>query len=364
MLGEIAPQDFRWGDYRRYTFSLGIDAGDELVLSGHTAAYFDAGQKRMVVPDDVAEQADVVYDKIAAILAARDSGLDDVDHVVEYVTAAAAEDYVRIGAVRQERLGAAEPAVTTLCVDRLLRPQAHIEIAVRTHRAPGASPVRFLSPIHSRDARDLPFAGQVEFVLDRADEVLAAQGRTWDDVVFAMEHVAVDDGRPLHDTALDRVDRIGERRIAGVRVGMERLVPKGALVQLDLSVSEAPVEVVAVDEGRAGPAALAEAVRVGNRLYISGQSGVAGTAGAGIGAEAAAAYRRLLELLDAGGAQPEDLVETVEYVTHAGLDGYGATSDVRRELLPRPYAAATGTVCRSLDGQGTSFVVYGTAMVR
>jgi enamine deaminase RidA (YjgF/YER057c/UK114 family) len=362
----IEPAIFPWGDYRRYTFSLGVELGAELVLSGQTAAGYDRESRRMVLPRGLAAQTHEVYDKIEAVLAAGGRGLDDVIRVVEYVTAEQAGAYAEVADVRRERFRGVAPVITTLCVDRLLRPEAHVEIAVVARRGDGlpSTPLQ-LPSLHAGDTPGLPFPAQVDLVLDRADEALAAIGCTWEDVAFAMEHVVTGDGNGLERTALDRADRIGERRTAGIRVGMRRLVPEGALLQLDLTVSRTPVDVV-VEGSPSRPAGLAEAVRSGDRVYLSTDFTSASRDDAheaDVRVQVDAAYRRLLSLVAAAGGRPEDLVETVEYVTHDGLDGYAATAEVRRALLPLPYTAATGTVCAALDDPGSRFALYGTAVV-
>lgn len=370
----LEPTPYRWGDYHRFTFSLGLDVGPRLVLSGHTASRVDPGTRRVVLPEGLIAQAHDIYDKIDVILSAGGAKLSDVTHVVEYVTASAADDHDVVEAVRRERLGGADPVVTTLCINRLLRADALLEVAVVAgagrplpRGTPSASV--HLPSIHVNDAEaGRPFDEQVEIVLDRAEEALAAAGYRWADVAFAMEHVSEEVGPQPIRTALDRTDRLGDRQMAGARVMTRRLVPTGALTQLDLTVAHSPIEVVTAEASLNTPAALADAVRAGDCVYLSAQTGAARASrqsrATEMSAQADRAYGRLLDLLAAAGVAPEDLVETVEYVTEDALEGYAQTAAVRRTHLPTPYTAATGTICSALDDPGAGFAVYGLALLR
>ena len=66
----LEPADYPFFDYRRFTFSLGIVAGENIWLSGSTAVRFDAARKSMVVDGDLVEQARVIFDKMRLTLAA------------------------------------------------------------------------------------------------------------------------------------------------------------------------------------------------------------------------------------------------------------------------------------------------------
>ncbi len=126
----VKPARFPWYRYDRYSFSLGVQRGDRTYLSGHTASEHDAGSGRMAVRGGMGEQARTAWAKIGAILEAAGQTLDDVVRVVEYVTEAGIERYAEAAAVREELLGSARPAVNTVLVKRLLRPEAFIEIEV------------------------------------------------------------------------------------------------------------------------------------------------------------------------------------------------------------------------------------------
>ena len=94
----LEPADYPFFDYRRFTFSLGIVAGENVWLSGSTAVRFDAARKTMVVDGDLVEQARVIFDKMRLTLAAGGLGLRDIVRIVQYVTPGALADLPRLSA--------------------------------------------------------------------------------------------------------------------------------------------------------------------------------------------------------------------------------------------------------------------------
>ena len=138
----LKPRHFPWYDYSRYTFSLGLSVGARTMLSGHSASEYDRGAREMVVRGGMREQARTAWAKIAAILEAGEQSLADVVRVVEYVTPEGIERYAEAAAVRGELFGDNRPALSTVVVNRLLRPQALIEIEVEAERAASAAAAR------------------------------------------------------------------------------------------------------------------------------------------------------------------------------------------------------------------------------
>jgi enamine deaminase RidA (YjgF/YER057c/UK114 family) len=358
VLRAVRPEEFRWGDYRRYTFSLGVRVGDEIVLSGMTAATFDQERRQTILPNGTSEQTEVVLDKIQAVLAAEDVLASDVVEVVEYVVADVVDDHALVAAVRDRHLSGAATSVRSVCVDRLLRPDATVEIAVVAHAGPLApTPTRSMT-ISPRASRGESFRHQVAEVLDLAEQALEEDGSDWSYVAFAIEQLATGTGPMPDSTVLDHVDRIGHERLAGARFGTRRLMQSGDLVQLDLRIAREPVEVIGHEARFDGPATLTAATRTRDHIFLSGQTAGRPAAAGGIRSESEDAHQRLLAALGGAGGDVGSLLETVEHVTLPGLDGYAETAEVRRALLPSPFTAATGTV-----GGDRSFLIYGTARV-
>jgi enamine deaminase RidA (YjgF/YER057c/UK114 family) len=136
----LKPRHFPWYDYSRYTFSLGLSVGARTMLSGHSASEYDTGAREMAIRGGMREQARTAWAKIAAILEAGKQSLADVVRVVEYVTPEGIERYAEAAAVRGELFGDNRPALSTVVVNRLLRPQALIEIEVEADRAQAPPP--------------------------------------------------------------------------------------------------------------------------------------------------------------------------------------------------------------------------------
>jgi hypothetical protein len=84
-------------------------------------------------------QTRTAYAKIERILGAEGLTFADVTHVVENVTVQGILDYDAAKSVRDAMFGAHRPSLTTVVVERLLRPAALIEIEVHASRGGGKS---------------------------------------------------------------------------------------------------------------------------------------------------------------------------------------------------------------------------------
>ena len=49
VLKSINPDNFKWFDYKRYSFSLGLNLNNDLYLSGHSASEYSPAEKKIVV---------------------------------------------------------------------------------------------------------------------------------------------------------------------------------------------------------------------------------------------------------------------------------------------------------------------------
>ena len=135
----ITPADFPWFKYSDYTFSLGLMHGNDAFLSGHSASEHDPETGRMVVKGDMTAQTSTAYAKIERILGAEGLSFADATHVVENVTVQGILDYDAAKSVRESTFGSHRPSLTTVVVERLLRPAALIEIEVHASRGGGKS---------------------------------------------------------------------------------------------------------------------------------------------------------------------------------------------------------------------------------
>jgi len=131
----LTPRRFPWYDhYSRYTFSLGLNAGERSLLSGHSASEYDASAREMIIRGGMREQSRTAWAKIEAILESGGKNLANIIRVIEYVTPQGIERYAEAAQVRSELLGDIRPAVSVVVVNRLLREQALIEIEVEAEK--------------------------------------------------------------------------------------------------------------------------------------------------------------------------------------------------------------------------------------
>lgn len=95
------------------------------------------------------------------------------------------------------------------------------------------------------------------------------------------------------------------------------------------------------------------AVKKGNLLFISGQTGIDYKTGEVVGkgdvvAQTRQAYQNVKQILEKAGATFDDVVKITDYVTPQGLSNYKATASVRREFLKKDFPASTGVVVNRL----------------
>jgi enamine deaminase RidA (YjgF/YER057c/UK114 family) len=108
----------------QYTHGCEIPAGARtIVLSGQIGQRADG-----TIPEDVIAQAEAAWDNVTALLAEAGMGMSDIVMTRTYVTRP--EDYAKVSAVRNKRLGSHKPTSTGLCILALARPQFLVEVEV------------------------------------------------------------------------------------------------------------------------------------------------------------------------------------------------------------------------------------------
>lgn len=97
----------------------------------------------------------------------------------------------------------------------------------------------------------------------------------------------------------------------------------------------------------------APAVRKGNMLFISGQSGSQVNPATGepvikgdIVEQTRVIYEKLKAILEAAGASFEDVVWTTDYITTT--ENYKSTAEVRRQYFGERFPASTGIIVKGL----------------
>ena len=367
----VQPKHFPWFDYSRYSFSLGIDSGTHVYLSGHTASEYDPDVGRMVVKGNIGAQARTAYAKIGAILEGAGKTYDDVVRIVEYVRPEGIECYGEAVAVRNEVFGAHRPAVNTVPVRALLRPDASIEIEVTAGpvaaessagsglpAAQDSAGVVFLPTVQPLDdAGDIIGAGdvvaQAQAIFERAGKMLAALGLGFDRVVKTLDYITPAALADYRATGRVRKRFLGPVYPAAAGILMPRLLHPEALIQYDFIAARDEPSAVNPGWRRYDKLTYSPGVRAGKLLFLSGQGSLDPETqqvlhDGDVVAQAEYTYANILKVVEAAGGNATNLVKTIEYVTPAALERYRDVASVRARMLQRPYPASTGLICQAL----------------
>lgn len=112
--------------YADLTFAPAVVAGDLVFISGTTA--WDPATGATVAPDDIAAQADFVYDQIGRVCQAAGTSIDRLVKTIEYVTPAGVDRYREVADVRRHHLAEPWPVSTGVVVAGLLGRSWQIEV--------------------------------------------------------------------------------------------------------------------------------------------------------------------------------------------------------------------------------------------
>jgi len=104
---------------------LSANAANILHVSGQVAARLDG-----TIPDDVAEQAAVIWSNIAAILAEAGMGMTDIVSITTYVVVDFMACLPEVMAARDSALAGHRAASTLVTVPALARPAWKMEVAI------------------------------------------------------------------------------------------------------------------------------------------------------------------------------------------------------------------------------------------
>ena len=369
----LRPFRFPWFDYSRYSFSLGLAAGSSLYLSGHSASEHNPKQGAIVVKGGMAEQARTAWTKIAAILEAGGCTLADIVRAVEYVTPQGIEAYPEADRVRAEMLGACRPALCTVVVQQLLRPQALIEIEVVARQGEGQRAARGTAPERLARENDgivylsslLPInedrsliapgdvAGQTQAIFRHAAEVLDSFELGINDVVKTVDYLTPAALGDYKKTAEVRRECFAPVFPAATGIIMPRVAHPGALIQIDIIASHRPRAIINPGWSSYANLTYSPGVRTGNLLFIAGHAALDPDTGRSVHpgdivTQSEYIYGKILDVIAAAGGAPEHLVKTIEYVAPAGLPRYREIANVRTRIMRAPLPASTGVVCEHL----------------
>jgi len=383
---EVDPAKFPWLDLNRYTFCMGAENSGILYLSGQTASEYDPKLDRVVCKGDLLDQTRVIYEKLAVVLEAAGMSFQNVVQTVDYIDATALPLYRETGAIRKEYLGDNNPlGATGICVERLLRPDAFIEVGIVAMRGekkpinPGWDRYGQLTYVPGVEVEDMVWtsgfvgsedingqanypqdtARQVELTYGIIGKVLAGASVGPEDVVKTLDYISPQCLLQYPNTADVRRGFFGDRFPASTNIPVNRLLRPEGHVEIEVvAVKAGDRQEIRVPEWEQHYGGLTQnaGVKKGRMLQISGQSSVDPATGATVGgydivAQAEQAYNNIARIMGEGGYSMDDIVNTIEWVAPNGMMDYRKVGEVRRKYFGDRFPSATGVSMHQILGR-------------
>ena len=382
---EVDPAKFPWLDLNRYTFCMGAENSGILYLSGQTASEYDPRLGRVVCKGDLLDQTRVIYEKLSVVLEAAGMGFENVVQTVDYIDATALPLYRQTGVIRQAYLKGTPLGATGICVERLLRPDAFIEVSMVAMKGekkpinPGWDRYGQLTYVPGVEVENTVwtsgFVGsedingqsnypqdterQAELTYGIISKVLAGADSSPGDVVKTLDYISPQCLLQYPKMAGVRREFFGERFPASTNVPVNRLLrPDGHVETEVVAVKGGIREEIRVPEWEQSYGSLTQnaAVKKGRFLQISGQSSVDHVTGATVGgydivSQTQQAYSNISRILDEGGYSMDDIVNTIEWVAPNGLMDYRKVGEVRRKHFGDRFPSATGVSMHQILGR-------------
>ena len=386
---EVDPAKFPWLDLNRYTFCMGAENAGILYLSGQTASEFDPESGRVVCKGDLLDQTRVIYEKLAVVLEAAGMSFQNVVQTVDYIDPTALPLYRQTGEIRKQYLGDTPVGATGICVERLLRPDAIIEVSMVAMKGekkpinPGWDRYSQLTYVPGVEVENIVWtsgflggevvdgqthypqdtARQVELTYGIIGEVLAAAGAGPGDVVKTLDYISPQSLLQYPNAAEVRRGFFGDRFPASTGIPVNRLLRPDGHVEIEVvAVKGRTREEIRVPEWELNYGGLTHNLTVtpggkkGRLLQISGQSSVDHATGATVGgydivAQTEQAYRNIARIMDQGGYSMDDIVNTIEWVAPNGLMDYRKVGAVRRKYFGDRFPSATGISMHQILGR-------------
>lgn len=358
---QSGKQIVRVGADLKVPLSPAVKAGGFIYVSGNLPTD-EAGR---IVAGDIKVQTRRALDNLSKVLAAADSGMQNVASVSVYLKNVA--DFAGMNEVYQTYWSKDAPARTTV-IANLVAPEALIEVSVvaiprgserRVIHPPtwvkSPSPYSygilsgdtlFLAGLIARNGKDNSLIEgdikvQTKAAMDNGGEILKAAG---------MSHAEVASSRIF---ITDVANFQGMNEV--YRSYFPKDPPARATVRAGLTGPQYLVEVTMVavkggqrtaitapnadgSPGRPNPV-LSSAIRVGNRLYLSGMMGTAAGNESDMTAQTREAFVRIERALKAAGFDWSHVVDSMVYITEAGK--FGAMNEGYREVFRSDFPART-----------------------
>lgn len=346
-------------------FSAAVRAGDFIYVAG---AIGDGSTP--LAKGDVAAQTRQTLDGIAATLKQAGSSLANAASVTVYLRNAS--DFAAMNGVYAKYFPSNPPARTTVMVTQPLAvPDGLVEISVIAvpsggdrqvvHPAGWARPTSpysygiksgdtlFMAGLVSRNGRDnTAVAGDVSVqtrtVLDNGEAILAAAGMSLSDVVSSRVYLT----DPASFQTMNAAYRPRFGTIAPARLTVQAgLTAPDLAVEITMTAVKDPARVAFTTpnaDGSAGqPSAnLSSAIRVGNRLYVSGLVGNTPATRGNVEAQSAEILARTGRTLDAAGFSFADVVDATVFMSDMSKFGEMNGAYVKSFTKDFPARATVG----------------------
>ena len=354
VLKSINPDNFKWFDYKRYSFSLGLNLNNDLYLSGHSASEYSPAEKKIVVKGEMADQTNTALDKIEAILLAENKSLSDTTHLVENITIKGLKHYKEYDAVISQRLPK-NFSRQLVIVDSLLRPDAFVELEIRIENVDTESDsvlsLPTLLPLENVDKDDL--VGQTESIYAQAKKILESLEFSLSDVVKTVDYLTPEGLLDYKYTGKVRKENLGPVYPGATGILMSKVFDNESMISINMTAAKGEKESINPGWDRYEKLTYSPAVKCGTNLFMSGQAALDPETERAVYADsiyeqAKYTYLNIIAVLEAANLSPKNLIKTIEYVTPPGLEDYRSTAGIRKELLFEPYPASTGIICHSL----------------
>ena len=307
-------------------YSPAVKAGGLIYLSG-TLAQDDAG----VISGDVGAQTRRVIDRMKTVLEASGSSLPQVVAVTVYLKSQA--DFAAMNAAYRTYWPKDPPTRTTVVTDLLLGALVEISMVAVPNGAervvihpkdwatspnPYSYAIKtgdtvFLSGLVPRNGKDNSavtgdIVVQTKAVMENAGQLLRAAGLDYSHIVSGRVYLPDTADFPKMNETYRSYFKSDPPARATVKAD---LAGKGFAVEMTFVASTSPKQVV----GKPSNPNLSPAIRVGNRLYLSGLLGNNADNAGDAAAQTKEILARAKATLEAGGYTPADVVDSLVYLT-------------------------------------------------
>jgi 2-iminobutanoate/2-iminopropanoate deaminase len=345
-------------------YSLAVTAGGTVYVAGQ----LPTDDKGNVVAGDIAVQAKQVFDNLRAILQQAGTSLDNA--VSATVMLQNASDFPALDQIYRQQFKGEPPARTTV-IGNMVRPGALLEIQMTAvpngvprkailpagwmkptspyNYAIHAGDTLYMSGLVARNGRDNAqvqgdIGVQVKTIMDNAGEILKAAGMSYGDL--ATGRVALRDMEKF--APMNEVYRGYWEKDRPARVSCQVSPPGTFDVEITFMAikGSAPREVIIPPRadgtpGQAGPN-FSPAIKVGNRLFISGGTGATAANVGDMKAQTSETLTRFGPALKAAGFDYKDVVAADVFITD--VQKFNEMNDGYRPFFPTdpPVRATLG----------------------